>query len=582
MCGIIAYTGMQEAYPILYNGLTKLEYRGYDSAGIAVLHNSQLTINKKEGEVVNLSENQLIGTQGIAHTRWATHGPATTANAHPHTTHDNKITIVHNGIIENYKEIKEQLHAQGYTFKSDTDTEVLLNLIHSKPGDLQQKVVMALKEVVGAYGIVVLDNTGSMIAAKNGSPLALGIGKNELYIASDPVAFLEHTRRVLYLEDGDIVKCTRDTYEFVEGDTRSEQQLTLSVSDIQKDGHEHFMHKEICEQVDSLAQTFAGKIREGTVKVSSNFSQDYVSILEHVLIIGCGTSYHAGLLLQDYIKELTSINTTVQLASDIDVRCLPKRTLVVAISQSGETADTLNALKECKTKGFRTFGIVNVVGSTIAREVESGIYIHAGPEISVASTKAFSGQTLAGLIFALHLRDLQGKPLDKQLLDAIQVLPEHVQHVIEREHEFESIAKHVATQNSCYYLGRGTDVIVSKEAALKLKEISYVHAEAYSSGEMKHGPIALIQPGFPIISTGDHHKLHSNIEECKARHAHTIHLGTHPCSIAHTQVLLPKTHSLLQPIVYSVAHQLIAYHTAKVRECSIDKPRNLAKTVTVE
>ena len=532
--------------------------------------------------MVNLSDNQLIGTQGIAHTRWATHGPATTANAHPHTTKDNTISIVHNGIIENYKEIKERLHAQGYTFQSDTDTEVLLNLIHSKPGNLQQKVVLALKDVVGAYGIVVIDTKGSMVAAKNGSPLAIGIAKDELYVASDPVAFLEHTRRVLYLEDGDIVNCTKDTYEFIEGDTKTEQQLTLSVSDIQKDGHEHFMHKEICEQVDSLSQTFAGKIKNGTVKVSSNFSQDFVSILEHVLILGCGTSYHAGLLLQHYIKELTGINTTVQLASDLDLRCVSKRTLVVAISQSGETADTLNALKECKKQGYRTFGIVNVVGSTIAREVESGIYIHAGPEISVASTKAFSGQTLAGLIFALHLRDLQGKPLDKELLEAIQVLPEHVQYVLERESEYEAVAVHITNANSCYYLGRGSDVIVSKEAALKLKEISYVHAEAYSSGEMKHGPIALIQPGFPIISTGDHHKLHSNIEECKARHAYTIHIGTHPCTVADTQIMLPKTHDLLQPIVYSVAHQLIAYHAAKSKGCSIDKPRNLAKTVTVE
>lgn len=582
MCGIIAYIGSQEAYNILYNGLTKLEYRGYDSAGIAVLHNNHITINKQEGEVKNLVDNQLIGSQGIAHTRWATHGPANTLNAHPHTTKDHTISIVHNGIIENYKELKEKLHEKGYTFLSDTDTEVLLNLVHSKQGSLTQKVQSALTEVVGAYGIVVMDHTGNMVAAKQGSPLAIGIGKNELYVASDPVAFLEHTRRVLYLEDGDIVECNKQSYTFVEGDNKQEQQLTMSMSDIQKDGHDHFMHKEICEQADSLTQTFAGKIREGTVKVSSNFSTDFIAILEHILIIGCGTSYHAGLLVQDYVKELTGIPVTVQLASDVDLRCLPKRTLVVSISQSGETADTLNALKKCKEEGFRTFGIVNVVGSTIAREVESGIYIHAGPEISVASTKAFSGQTLAGLILALHLRDLQGKPLPKDIIDSIQVLPEHVQYVLEQESDIVPIAQKIALQNSCYYLGRASDTIVSKEAALKMKEISYVHAEAYSSGEMKHGPIALIQPEFPVISTGDHHKLHSNIEECKARHAYTIHIGTQLCNVSHVQILVPKTNKLVQPILYSIVHQLLAYHTAKAKGCNIDKPRNLAKTVTVE
>ncbi len=608
MCGIVGYVGPKQASPILIDGLRRMEYRGYDSAGMAVLNGAGIKVRKAAGKLSALVEKLRTetphGTVGIGHTRWATHGAPTTPNAHPHLDQSGKIAVIHNGIIENAAVIKKALERRGHTFSSETDTEVLAHLIGAYyEGNLEEAVAAALWDVEGAYGIAVIsaDEPDVVVAARNGSPLLVGVGDGEYFVASDASAILEHTRSVVYLDDGEMVVLTRDGYRVRNlTETHVEKpvnQIEWDLATIERGGFDHFMLKEIFEQPESLTNTMRGHLleEEGSARLHGlNLSDEQFERIDRIIITACGTSWHAGLIGEYIFEEMARVPCEVEYASEFRYRnpIVDENTLVIAVSQSGETADTLAAVREAKRRGARTIGLVNVVGSTIAREVQGGLYLRAGPEIGVASTKAFNSQVAALAMVALKMARLRNLSLlqGRELIDALKALPAQIRKVLDRAPEVEKLADRFAHAHNALYLGRGVNFPVALEGALKLKEISYIHAEGYPAAEMKHGPIALIDENMPVVfiapRDGVHTKIMSNIEEVKARGGKVIAIVTEGddeiARLADAVFPIPATHDLLTPILASVPLQLFAYYVAVRRGCNVDQPRNLAKSVTVE
>ena len=614
MCGIVGYIGNKEAYPIIINGLKRLEYRGYDSAGF-IVNAEKFVSEKTKGKVSDLEEKAAkdvlpTATFGMGHTRWATHGVPNDKNSHPHLSNSGKLAIVHNGIIENYQSIKQRLQQEGYVFHSDTDTEVLINFIeyikNKKQLPLEEAVRYALNEVIGAYAIAVMeeDNPSKMVVARLGSPLVIGIGENEFYIASDASPFIEYTQNALYLEDGEMATIelnkelqVRKIHNNKEVDPTI-QELKISIDAIEKGGYEHFMLKEIFEQPLSIQDTMRGRLLEdGTTKISgiNNNLKQFLSA-DRIIIAACGTSWHAGLVGEYLFEELTRIPVEVEYASEFRYRnpVINASDIVIAISQSGETADTLAALKLAKERGAFIYGICNVVGSSIARLTDSGTYTHAGPEIGVASTKAFTTQLTVLTLLALHLGHKKGT-IDhdtyRRLCKELAHIPDLVAKTLEmNKDKVLEIAREYKDVSNCIYLGRGYNFPVALEGALKLKEISYIHAEGYPAAEMKHGPIALIDENMPVVflapSKGHYEKVVSNAQEIKARKGKIIAVVTeHDCqmsSLADHVLEIPEVDEIFSPILSVIPLQLLSYHIATMRGCNVDQPRNLAKSVTVE
>ncbi|WP_424651579.1 glutamine--fructose-6-phosphate transaminase (isomerizing) [Capnocytophaga gingivalis] len=614
MCGIVGYIGNKEAYPIIINGLKRLEYRGYDSAGF-VVNAGKFISEKTKGKVSDLEEKSAKDTLsgasfGIGHTRWATHGVPNDVNSHPHFSNSGKLVIVHNGIIENYQPIKQRLLKEGYVFHSDTDTEVLVNFIeyikNKKQLSLEEAVRYALNEVVGAYAIAVMEegHPSKMVVARLGSPLVIGIGENEFYIASDASPFIEYTQNALYLEDGEMATIELNQEVQVRKIRNNEevdptiQELKLSIDAIEKGGYEHFMLKEIFEQPQSIQDTMRGRLLEDhTTKISgiNNNLKQFLSA-DRIVIVACGTSWHAGLVGEYLFEELARIPVEVEYASEFRYRnpVINPSDIVIAISQSGETADTLAALKLAKERGAFIYGICNVVGSSIARLTDSGTYTHAGPEIGVASTKAFTTQLTVLTLLALHLGHKKGT-IDhttyKKLCQNLALVPDLVAKTIEMtKDKVIEIAQEYKDVANCIYLGRGYNFPVALEGALKLKEISYIHAEGYPAAEMKHGPIALIDENMPVIflapSKGHYEKVVSNAQEIKARKGKIIAVvtenDTQMSSLADHTLEIPEVDEIFSPILSVIPLQLLSYHIATMRGCNVDQPRNLAKSVTVE
>lgn len=608
MCGIVAYTGFREARGILLESLKRLEYRGYDSAGIALVNDGSLHVAKAAGRISVLEQKianqKLIGTCGMSHTRWATHGAPNDQNAHPHVDASGRIAIVHNGIIENYQSLRTYLEHRGIEFKSDTDTEVLVQLIgHFYKGDLEAAVRAALRDVRGTYGIAVVcaDEPGRIIAARKGSPLILGVGDDEYVVASDAAAIIQHTTQVIYLSDGELANVWEDGFRTTTLDampvTKEVTELEMTLEDIELGSHEHFMFKEIVEQPSALEDCMRGRvnIEEGRIYLGglANFARELVRT-RRLIITGCGTAWHAGLVGEYLFEELARIPTEVEYASEFRYRnpIMDPGTVVLAISQSGETADTLAALREAKEKGSLALGVVNAVGSTIARETDAGVYLHVGPEIGVASTKAYLGQVLVLTMIALYLgrrRDLS-QPILQQYLEALRRIPEHIQRITEQSDTIRDVAATYKDRENWLYLGRGYNYPTALEGALKLKEISYIHAEGMPAAEMKHGPIALITRDMPVVFIAtrgsQYEKVVSNIEEVLARSGRVIAVATEGdeeiAKLAEHVFYVPDVPEPLQPMVTIVPLQLLAYHAAVLRGCDVDKPRNLAKSVTVE
>ena len=615
MCGIVGYLGPKQAYPILIDGLTRLEYRGYDSAGIATLEEGgKLRVEKKEGKVANLeahvAEDIPKGTVGIGHTRWATHGPPSDRNAHPHAGSKGRIAVIHNGIIENYESLKELLSDRGHTLVSDTDTEVLAHFIEevmtSTGLDLPEAVRIALKEVVGAYAIVVLDQSqpDRLVAARKASPLVIGVGgNNDFFVGSDATPIVAHTKNVVYLEDEEVATMTRDGKLSIRtiGDadvTPEIQAIELEIASLEKGGYEHFMLKEIYEQPRSIRDSIRGRVnlQRGTTTMSS-IDENWVEWekAQRILILGCGTSWHAGLVAEYLFESLARIPVEVEYASEFRYRnpIIRDTDVVLAISQSGETADTLAAIRSAKDAGAHIFGVCNVVGSSIARETDAGAYTHAGPEIGVASTKAFTAQVAVLTAMALHVGRRLGRVDDgmfMRLVSGLDNIPGLVEQCLESAPAIGEIAKLFAGAKNALYLGRGYQFPVALEGALKLKEISYIHAEGYPAAEMKHGPIALIDEDMPVIfiATQDdvYEKVVSNIQEVKARGGQILAIvtegDTQVKSLADHTVEVPRAHEALAPLLTAIPMQLLSYHIALLRGCNVDQPRNLAKSVTVE
>ena len=612
MCGIVAYVGTKQAGPILLEGLRRLEYRGYDSAGLSVLGpDMHLSTVKKDGKLKEL-EGELLGKMpqgfcGIAHTRWATHGRPNIPNAHPHVNEDGDISLVHNGIIENAEALRSRLTDIGYRFSSDTDTEAVVHLIDEAYGDsdtLEVAVLRALHQVEGTFGIAVVSSRdpNKLVVARNGSPLLIGIGdEGENLAGSDVSAVIQHTRDVVYLDDGDCAVLTPNDYKILhleQGEVeRSVHQVEWGLSAAEKGGHEHFMLKEICEQPSTLRDVMRGRLLEktGDARLGGlKLHEAELAKIRRIVITGCGTSWHAALLGEYMIEEISGIPVEVEYASEFRYRSpvIEKDTLIVAISQSGETADTLAALREARSWGTHAMGIVNVVGSSIARETDFGIYLHAGPEIGVASTKAFTSQIVALALFALYLGRrrklsvLQGK----ELVEALIRLPEQVSKTLALEPMLKELAEQYGAATNFLYLGRGYQFPTALEGALKLKEVSYIHAEGYPAAEMKHGPIALIDENMPVVALAPrdpvYGKVVSNIEEVKARNGKVIAVVSDDASELRAKVdhviQVPQTIPALLPILTSIPLQLLAYHAAIHRGCDVDQPRNLAKSVTVE
>ncbi|HJU72146.1 MAG TPA: glutamine--fructose-6-phosphate transaminase (isomerizing) [Gemmatimonadaceae bacterium] len=608
MCGIVGYVGPQVATPLLLEGLKRLEYRGYDSAGIAVVNGKGVETRKEAGKISKLetliAADPPHGTLGIAHTRWATHGPPNQVNAHPHTSKSGMIALVHNGIIENSTALKQRLEARGYVFVSETDTEVLAHLIEEfYEGNLEAAVIEALLHVEGTYGIAVIANNepDKIVAARKGSPLLLGLGNNEYFVASDVSAILEHTRDVIYLDDGDLAVLTRDGYKVLDLNNVALQKqvhrVDWELDKIERGGFAHFMLKEIFEQPQTLEQTMRGRllIDEGAAKLGGlNLSDDELLKFDHIIITACGTSWHSALIGEHMIEELVRVPVEVEYASEFRYRnpVVGERTLCIVISQSGETADTLAAMREAKRRGARTLGIVNVVGSTIAREADGGIYIHAGPEIGVASTKAFTSQVVALLLLTLKLARLRLLGLDRgrEIIRGMLKLPSQVKAILDRAPEIEALAEEFKRASNFLYLGRGYNFPVALEGALKLKEISYIHAEGYPAAEMKHGPIALIDELMPVVFIAPHdsvfEKIVSNVQEVKARKGRVIAITSRDEPALNGKIdyefRIPETIDLLMPVLASIPLQLLAYYIAVKRGSNVDQPRNLAKSVTVE
>jgi glucosamine--fructose-6-phosphate aminotransferase (isomerizing) len=613
MCGIVGYIGKADAPSVLINGLRRLEYRGYDSAGVAILDEGHIVVTKSPGKVASLSERTRTEwpaerfarcTSGIAHTRWATHGPPTEVNAHPHLDESGDIALVHNGIIENYRALRARLEGKGHHFYSETDTEVLAHLIGDcHKGDLFQAVCDALHQVEGTFGIAVLSarEPGKIITARRGSPIVIGVGEGETIIASDASAILAHTQRVIYLDDNDIAIVTADSVDIRDLNnvpvTREIAELGLDAAAAEKGGFEHFMLKEIHEQPDSLGNAIRGRLdfNLGSAVLSGmGTSPRELAELSRVVLVGCGTSLHAGLVGEYAFEDLADIHAEVQQAAEFRYRnpILGSRDLVVAISQSGETADTLAAVREAQQKGAFVMSLCNVVGSTLARQTGRGVYLHAGPEISVASTKAFTCQVAVLLMMALKLG--RGRRFSREegikLAHEIERVPELVGEVIRHNDHIAAIAERYAKNEHAFFIGRGPMYPVALEGALKLKEISYIHAEGYHAAELKHGPIALLVKDTPVIAIAcdipGKDKTLGNVEECRARGARILGLITEGDeeAAAHMDdvIPIPRCHPLVATIPAAVALQLLAYHIARLRGCEIDQPRNLAKSVTVE
>ncbi|MFI5369930.1 MAG: glutamine--fructose-6-phosphate transaminase (isomerizing) [Candidatus Eisenbacteria bacterium] len=610
MCGIVGYVGLRNCLPILIEGLKRLEYRGYDSAGVAVQQDDGLAVRKSAGKVRVLEERlghkPPSGRAGIAHTRWATHGAPNDINAHPHSDCSGRLALVHNGIIENYAALKTVLLSEGHRFTTDTDTEVLVHLIeeHMKRGlKLEQAVGAALRQVEGTYGIAVMsaDEPGVIVGARNGSPLVVGVADGEFFLASDVAPIIGHTRQVVYLDDGEMVVLSPDGFHTStirhERVDKPVHEVEWDLGRIEKGGYDHFMLKEIFEQPESVRDSMRGRLQsaEGLARLGGlNMTPDEMREIRRIIILGCGTSWHAGLIGEYMLEEHARIPVEVEYASEFRYRnpIVDQGTMVLIISQSGETLDTLAAMREAKRKGARALGIVNVVGSTIARESDGGVYIHAGPEIGVASTKAFTSQVtvLSLLTLALGRQREMSVETGMALARALEAIPEKIQQILARSAEVKRIAEQLAHHNNFIYLGRGFNFPVALEGALKLKEISYIHAEGYPAAEMKHGPIALIDENMPVvfICTRDtaYDKVMSNMMEVRARKGRIIAIATEGDEEVRRRadyvITVPHTLSSLQPLLSVIPLQLLAYHVAVLRGCDVDQPRNLAKSVTVE
>jgi glucosamine--fructose-6-phosphate aminotransferase (isomerizing) len=613
MCGIVGYIGDKEAYPIIIKGLKRLEYRGYDSAGIALSEGGDINILKQKGKVSDLedySENKnKSGHIGIGHTRWATHGVPNQLNAHPHASGDNKLAIIHNGIIENYDSIKKMLIGKGHNFYSDTDTEVLIHLIeeikNNENCSLFEAVRLSLNEVIGAYAIVVMENGNSdeFIAARKGSPLVIGVGEGEYFIASDASPIIEYTRNVVYLNDGEIARVNKK--EKLEIKTIQNKaistyihELEMSLDSIEKGGYPHFMLKEIFEQPSSVLNTLRGRINPDTKEIILGGLSDYEQKLANanrIIIVACGTSWHAGLIGEYLFEDFARIPVEVEYASEFRYRnpIINENDIVMAISQSGETADTLAALELAKEKGATILGVCNVVGSSIARLTHAGCYTHAGPEIGVASTKAFTTQVIVLTLMALKIAKMKGTITNTDyhtVITELELISEKIEEVLKLDPLIEEVAKQFKDVSNFLYLGRGYNFPVALEGALKLKEISYIHAEGYPAAEMKHGPIALIDDDMPIVviatKKGNYEKVVSNIQEVKARGGRLIAVVTKGDvtvkELADYVIEIPECSEALSPLLTNIPLQLLSYHIALMRGCNVDMPRNLAKSVTVE
>jgi glucosamine--fructose-6-phosphate aminotransferase (isomerizing) len=608
MCGIVGYVGPREAGPILLQGLSRLEYRGYDSVGVAVQNGRGVVVRKLPGRVARLRESlardPVHGSSGIGHTRWATHGPPTAGNAHPHTDCTGGIAVVHNGIIENCTALRRRLELAGHVFASDTDTEVLAHLIEETPGEtLEERVGAALVHVEGTYGIAVMSSAepAKIVAARHGSPVLLGLNEQdgEYYIASDASAVLEHTRSVVYLEDGDLAVLSRDGYRVLDGHAREQQRsvdaLDWELDAIELGGYEHFMLKEIHEQPEAVSRAMSGRLLAGGTTRLDGLRLSRVDCrgIRRIVIVACGTSWHAALIGRHVIEQLTGVPVQVEYASEYHnhASLATARTLVVAISQSGETADTLEAMRAARASDSTVVGIVNAVGSTIARAADGGIYLHAGPEIGVASTKAFTNQVVALLLLGLHLAHARGRGSEcsRGLASELLRAPAAIAEALALEPQIREIAREFQRAANFLYLGRSINFPVALEGALKLKEISYIHAEGYPAAEMKHGPIALIDENMPVVfiapNDASYGRVLANMQEVKARGGRLIVVrstGAEPLrGLADHELCVPQTSPLLSPLVTVVPLQLLAYHIAVLRGCDVDRPRNLAKSVTV-
>lgn len=611
MCGIVGYIGYRDAYPIIIKGLHRLEYRGYDSAGVA-LFDKELKVYKKAGKVDDLEkfvkDIDLKGTVGMGHTRWATHGAPSDRNSHPHSSGNRKLTIIHNGIIENYGIIKETLTAKGHVFKSDTDTEVLIHLIEDiqdETGlDLREVVRVALNKVIGAYAIVIMsaNEPDLLIAARKGSPMVIGVGKGEYFVASDATPIVEYTKNVIYLNDNEIAFINRDSLLIKNIDNSVQtpyiQELDLKLEMLEKGGYDHFMLKEIYEQPRSIRDCLRGRIYPQQGKVQLGGIKEYTEKLKNVdriIIIACGTSWHAGLVGEYLIEEYARVPVEVEYASEFRYRnpIITEKDLVIAISQSGETADTMAAIELAKEKGATIFGICNVVGASIPRTTHAGVYTHAGPEIGVASTKAFTAQVSVLTLIAFYIAQQRGTITQSKLVEYLTELdeiPQLVEQALKCNDHVMKIAAKFKDSTNCLFLGRGSSFPVALEGALKLKEISYIHAEGYPAAEMKHGPIALIDDDMPVVviatQSSSYEKVISNIQEVKARKGHVIAIvtegDTEVKAMADYVIEIPATNEAFVPLLATIPLQLLAYHIAVMRGCNVDQPRNLAKSVTVE
>lgn len=611
MCGIVGYVGKRQAYPVIIKGLQRLEYRGYDSAGVALL-NGDLNVYKKQGKVAGLhdfaKDQDIDATVGIGHTRWATHGPPNDNNAHPHVSNSGDLVVIHNGIIENYGSLKTDLISKGYEFKSDTDSEVFINFIEdiytNTKVDLVEAVRLALTKVVGAYAVVILSkkNPDLVIAARKGSPLVVGLGKDEFFLASDATPIIEYTNEVVYLDDEEIAiidnnELTIKNLEDVEMRPYI-QKVDMELEAIEKGGYEHFMLKEIFEQPRSIGDCLRGRLNAEEGHLHLGGIQDYVNKItqaERILIIACGTSWHAGLVAEYIFEEFCRIPVEVEYASEFRYRnpVVGEKDVVIAISQSGETADTLAAIEMAKKKGATILGVCNVVGSSIPRTTHAGSYTHAGPEIGVASTKAFTAQISVLTMMALMIANKKGTLTEsayRNLLVELEAIPDKVAKCLDLNAQIEMISEKYKDSSNCLYLGRGYNFPVALEGALKLKEISYIHAEGYPAAEMKHGPIALIDENMPVVfiatKDGSYEKIVSNIQEVKARKGQVIAVvtegDTEIAAMADHVIEVPHAHEALMPLISVVPLQLLSYHIAVMRGCNVDQPRNLAKSVTVE
>lgn len=615
MCGIVGYIGYREAYPIVIKGLKRLEYRGYDSAGIMVYDGQEIKLSKTKGKVSDLeiksnSEMTINGTIGMGHTRWATHGVPNDVNSHPHVSNSGDLTIIHNGIIENYAPLKQELIKRGYVFHSDTDTEVLVNLIEEvqkkEKLKLGKAVQLALNQVIGAYAIAVFDkkNPNEIVAARLGSPLAIGVGKGEYFIASDASPFIEYTSNAVYLEDGEManIRLHRPMkVRKIMDDSLVDpyiQELQMNLEQIEKGGYEHFMLKEIYEQPNVIKDTYRGRLHANDGIIQMAGVEDNLEKFlnaDRIIIVACGTSWHAGLVAEYVFEEFTRIPVEVEYASEFRYRnpIITSKDVVIAISQSGETADTMAAIKLAKEHGAFVFGVCNVVGSSISRETHAGAYTHAGPEIGVASTKAFTTQITVLNMIALRLAKAKGTLTQsdyRTYLQELEFIPNKVLEALETNEQTKVIAATFKDSPNCLYLGRGYNFPVALEGALKLKEISYIHAEGYPAAEMKHGPIALIDEQMPVIviapKQGHYDKIVSNIQEIKSRSGRIIAVvtkgDTQVRDLADFVIEIPETSDALSPLITTIPLQLLSYHIAVLRGCNVDQPRNLAKSVTVE